>query len=428
MQRSEITYNLKRLVAAAIFALTLGLCAPGLSAAESGYGGEVTVDLTQPKKLKFDFVMGSSDLVFQFGSNLMQRQQFDSLARRMALLDAVRIDSVVLTAYTSASDSRVGSRELADARLAGVKDYIIRTLEHNELGGVAIISYIAPAEGEDDGTDFTDQEAWGTAEAVYDRLRQVEFTVYMGVVGGYDERVAREEARVAVTSELTEMLADTISDAQKERQLAAILTNPYPVWTPNTYSRTKRSTATQATSYSFKEKYTGPINQVMSLRTNMLYWLMFAPNGGLEFHIGGHFSILLEGAITYWNKKTDTGDKGIYVAGGGPQLRYWFSDDRSMAGHIIGIYGQYADFDIKLNEKGRQGTSIGGGISYGYYLPVGRRWAFEFGIGLGYLRNKVDVYKWNSIVQKNLWQEYKTKAWIGPTKVNATVILRIGHK
>ncbi|MDE5944728.1 MAG: DUF3575 domain-containing protein [Rikenella sp.] len=418
---------MKRSIATAIFALAVGLCTPDLRAAESGYydSGEVTVDLTQPKKLKFDFVMGSSDLVFQFGSNLMQRQQFDSLARRMAILDAVRIDSVVLTAYTSATDSRVGSRELADARLAGVKDYVIRTLEHNELGGVAIISYIAPAEG--DGVDFIDQEAWG-AEEMYDRLREVEFVVYMGVVGGYDERVAREEARVAVTSELTEMLADTISDAQKERQLAAILTNPYPVWNPNTYARTKQSTTAKVKDYSFKERYTGPIDQVLSLRTNLLYWLMFAPNGGLEFHIGGHFSILLEGAITYWNKRTDTGDKGIYVAGGGPQLRYWFSDDRSMAGHIIGIYGQYADFDIKLNEKGRQGTSIGGGISYGYYLPVGRRWAFEFGIGLGYLRNKVDVYKWNSIVQKNLWQEYKTKAWIGPTKVNATVILRIGHK
>lgn len=450
MQRSEITYNLTRGIATAVLALTVGLCAPGLRAAESGldgvngdfYGGYgewgegTVVDLTQPKKLKFDFVMGSSDLVFQFGSNLIQRQQFDSLASRMAQLDAVRIDSVVLTAYTSAEDSRVGSRELAEARLAGVKDYVIRTLEHNELGGVAIISCMAPAAGIDAGGDFVDQNTWsggGDEAEVYDRLRRVDFTVYMGVVVGYDERTVREEAQVAVTSELTELMADTISDAQKERQLAAILTNPYPVWNPHTGGRGRSYAERQpqqvrASSYSFRERYTGPINQVMSLRTNIPYWLMLAPNGGVEFHIGGHFSILLEGAITYWNKKTDTGDKGIYVAGGGPEFRYWFGDDRSMAGHVIGLYGQYADFDIKLNEKGRQGTAIGGGISYGYYLPVGRRWAFEFGIGIGYLRNKIDVYKWNDIVQKNLWQEYKTKAWIGPTKVNATVILRIGHK
>ncbi|WP_298062917.1 DUF3575 domain-containing protein [uncultured Rikenella sp.] len=76
---------------------------------------------------------------------------------------------------------------------------------------------------------------------------------------------------------------------------------------------------------------------------------------------------------------------------------------------------------MKRDGRGRR---LGGGISYGYYLPVGRRWAFEFGIGLGYLSNKMDVYKWNSVVEKNLWVEQKTKAWIGPTKVNATVIFR----
>lgn len=430
MHRSEITYNLKRSIAVAVAAWSVGLCAPSLRAAESDayYGGGVTtVDLTHPKKLKFDFVMGSSDLVFQFGSNLIQRQQFDSVVRRVAMLDGVRIDSVVLTAYTSRSDSRVGSRELAEARLAGVKDYVVRTLEHNEVGrGIAILSYIASTDDDQGEPD----DVW-LAEDAYNKLRQVEFTVYTGVAGGYDASTVRQEARVAVTSELTELLSDTISDAQKERQLAAILTNPYPVWNPQ--SRTRQHAQQQRTKnnyagYYSREKYTGPINQVVSLRTNALYWLMFAPNGGIEFHIGGHFSILLEGAVTYWNKTTDTGDKGIYVAGGGPQFRYWFNDDRSVAGHVIGIYGQYADFDIKLNEKGRQGTSIGGGISYGYYLPVGRRWAFEFGIGVGYLRNKMDVYKWNDVVQKNLWQEYKTKAWIGPTKVNATVVFRIGHK
>lgn len=402
-----------------------GLCATGLRAQSryGSYSGGTTVNLTQPQKLKFYFVMGSSDLVFHYGPNLMQRQQFDSLAKRVAVLRTARFDSVVVTAYTSSEDSRIGSRELAEARIAAVKDYVIRTLEHNELEGIAILSQIRPAEDEtDEETVGGDDDPWLAGDDIYNKVRRVEFTAYLNAAQGYGPAVRMEE-QFGVTPELTELLADTISEAQRERQRAAIVTNPYPVWQPGGAHRQQK-----IRSYAVRDRYTGPIDQVVSLRTNIPYWLMLAPNGGIEFHIGGHFSILLEGAVTYWNKKTDTGDKGIYVAGGGPEFRYWFGDDRSEAGHVVGLYGQYADFDIKLNEKGRQGTAIGGGISYGYYMPVGRRWAFEFGIGLGYLSNKMDVYKWNPVVKKNLWMEHKTKAWIGPTKVNATVIFRIGHK
>lgn len=402
-----------------------GLCATGLRAQSryGNYSGGTTVNLTQPQKLKFYFVMGSSDLVFHYGPNLMQRQQFDSLAKRVAVLRTARFDSVVVTAYTSSEDSRIGSRELAEARIAAVKDYVIRTLEHNELEGIAILSQIRPAEDEtDEETVGGDDDPWLAGDDIYNKVRRVEFTAYLNAAQGYGPAVRMEE-QFGVTPELTELLADTISEAQRERQRAAIVTNPYPVWQPGGAHRQQK-----IRSYTVRDRYTGPIDQVVSLRTNIPYWLMLAPNGGIEFHIGGHFSILLEGAVTYWNKKTDTGDKGIYVAGGGPEFRYWFGDDRSEAGHVVGLYGQYADFDIKLNEKGRQGTAIGGGISYGYYMPVGRRWAFEFGIGLGYLSNKMDVYKWNPVVKKNLWMEHKTKAWIGPTKVNATVIFRIGHK
>lgn len=424
MQQSGIKSNAKRLTAVLILTAA-GLCATGLCAQSryGSYSGGTTVNLTQPQKLKFYFVMGSSDLVFHYGPNLMQRQQFDSLAKRVAVLRTARFDSVVVTAYTSSEDSRIGSRELAEARIAAVKDYVIRTLEHNELEGIAILSQIRPAEDEtDEETVGGDDDPWLAGDDIYNKVRRVEFTAYLNAAQGYGPAVRMEE-QFGVTPELTELLADTISEAQRERQRAAIVTNPYPVWQPGGAHRQQK-----IRSYTVRDRYTGPIDQVVSLRTNIPYWLMLAPNGGIEFHIGGHFSILLEGAITYWNKKTDTGDKGIYVAGGGPEFRYWFGDDRSEAGHVVGLYGQYADFDIKLNEKGRQGTAIGGGISYGYYMPVGRRWAFEFGIGLGYLSNKIDVYKWNPVVKKNLWMEHKTKAWIGPTKVNATVIFRIGHK
>lgn len=428
MQRHS-RMNMKRLIATVMTAAlvagtgTAEIRAQMSSGGGYGAGGDVAVSLTRPQKLKFYFVMGSSDLVFQYGPNLMQRQQFDSLAKRVARLEAARIDSIVVAAYTSPTDSRIGTRELAEARIVAVKDYLIRTLEHNELQGVDILSHIFLAEdGDSDGevAEEINEDPWLAGDDAYNKVRRVDFTVYLNAAKTGTGAAKQMQSQFNVTTELTEALSDTMSAAQKERQLAAIVTNPYPVWRPGT--RQKRG------NYSLHDRYTGPVNQVLSIRTNIPYWLMFAPNGGIEFYVGGHFSVLLEGTLSYWNKKTDTGDKGIYIAGGGPEFRYWTNEDKSKPGHVFGIYGQYADFDIKLNEKGRQGTSIGGGISYGYYMPVGRRWAFEFGIGIGYLQNKMDVYKWNPVVKKNLWVEEKTKAWIGPTKVRATVMFRIGHK
>lgn len=284
-----------------------GLCATGLRAQSryGSYSGGTTVNLTQPQKLKFYFVMGSSDLVFHYGPNLMQRQQFDSLAKRVAVLRTARFDSVVVTAYTSSEDSRIGSRELAEARIAAVKDYVIRTLEHNELEGIAILSQIRPAEDEtDEEAVGGDDDPWLAGDDIYNKVRRVEFTAYLNAAQGYGPAVRMEE-QFGVTPELTELLADTISEAQRERQRAAIVTNPYPVWQPGGAHRQQK-----IRSYAVRDRYTGPIDQVVSLRTNIPYWLMLAPNGGIEFHIGGHFSILLEGAVTYWNKKTTPATKG----------------------------------------------------------------------------------------------------------------------
>lgn len=392
--------------------------------ASTGAAAARKAAVVRPQRIKFYFVTGSSDLVFQYGPNLMQRQQFDSLARRVAEQETVAIDSIVLTAYTSTLDSRIGTRELAEARILAVKDFLVGRLEHNELHGVRFLTHVREAEedyydsdGEfGDGNDGAD--AWLGGDDIYNKVRRVEVATYLGGGKGAKGVAAanRMQSQINVTRELTDAISDTMSAAQRERQLAAIRTNPYPVWRPGVMGRNVRA------------KYEGPIDQILSLRTNLPYWLVAAPNAGLEFHIGGHFSILLEGTLTFWEKQDNTGNKGIYVAGAGPEFRYWFGDDRSRAGHIIGLYGQYADYDIKLNQKGRQGTVMGGGISYGYYLPVGRRWAFEFGIGIGYLANKMDVYEWNSIVKRNLWVEQKNKPWIGPTKVRATVIFRMGHK
>lgn len=253
-------------------------------------------------------------------------------------------------------------------------------------------------------------------------------------------------------SGLVEQESDTISKAQRDRQLDAVVTNLYPVWTPGGGEKKKKVFLTPITgkkqsespkikstqsyvpkkvsppkSYSQKSYYAGD-NPLLSIKTNIPYWLVLAPNLGVELYIGDRTSLVLDGMFSYWNKKSDDGTNGVNVLEFGGEFRYWLNDDKSKPSHFFGVYMQYIDFDIKLSETGHQGTSFGGGISYGYYLPVSGKWAFEFGLGLGVLKNKMDVYKWNSVMENNVWQEHKTTNWIGPTKIKVAVIFKLGNK
>ena len=64
------------------------------------------------------------------------------------------------------------------------------------------------------------------------------------------------------------------------------------------------------------------------------------------------------------------------------------------------------------------------GIEYGYSLPVGRRLNIDFTLGLGYLGGKVIRY----VPSGNfyLWQKTNHFNWVGPTKVEISLVWLIG--
>ena len=91
------------------------------------------------------------------------------------------------------------------------------------------------------------------------------------------------------------------------------------------------------------------------------------------------------------------------------------------------MYGQIVTYDFELGGKGYLGDkwSYGGGVAYGYSLPVGHRFNVDFTLGIGYLGGLYKEYI--PLDGHYVWQTTKKRRWFGPTKAGISLVWLIGR-
>ena len=67
----------------------------------------------------------------------------------------------------------------------------------------------------------------------------------------------------------------------------------------------------------------------------------------------------------------------------------------------------------------------GGGVAYGYSLPVGHRFNVDFTLGIGYLGGSYKEYI--PLDGHYVWQTTKNRRWFGPTKAGISLVWLIGR-
>lgn len=116
--------------------------------------------------------------------------------------------------------------------------------------------------------------------------------------------------------------------------------------------------------------------------------------------------------------------------GGDFEIRRWLSkepDTKPLSGHHIGVYAQMLTYDFELGGRGYLGDkwTYGGGVSYGYSLPLSSRLNLDFTLGLGYLGG---IYKeYLPIDDHYVWQKTRKMNWFGPTKAEISLVWLIGR-
>lgn len=158
------------------------------------------------------------------------------------------------------------------------------------------------------------------------------------------------------------------------------------------------------------------------LKTNMLYDAAAVPNLGLEIAIGRNWSVEADWMYAWWSRNIKHRYWRVY--GGEFGVRRWFGkqDRQVLTGHHVGIYGQMLTYDFEFGGKGRQGGrwTWGGGVAYGYSLPVGRRLNIDFTIGFGYAGGEYKKYHPDDGCY--VWDSTHRLNWFGPTKAEVSLV------
>lgn len=169
---------------------------------------------------------------------------------------------------------------------------------------------------------------------------------------------------------------------------------------------------------------------VVALRTNLLYDAFIVPNIGMEVWLPMNFTI---GADWFGNWiRADKLNFSWQGYGGYLTLRYYFGKAAAQyrfTGHHVGIYGSGLSYDIELGGKGYQAPKFGfgGGIEYGYSLPISESWRMDFNIGVGYQGGEYKEYEpARDGTGHFVWQATYRRHWWGPTKAEISVKWLIG--
>lgn len=156
----------------------------------------------------------------------------------------------------------------------------------------------------------------------------------------------------------------------------------------------------------------------VELKTNLLYWVLTAPNLEAEILFKQKWSLNLE--YQFAHTDFDKGAKHFRLSSFSPEVRFYPIPGRL----FVGAYYNTGEYNFKFSDYGYQGAYNGGGVTLGYKLPVTKAIGFEFLLSGGYAWSDFDQYTFDDGC--NRFVRGNGKNYFGPTKAKVSLIWRIG--
>lgn len=171
-----------------------------------------------------------------------------------------------------------------------------------------------------------------------------------------------------------------------------------------------------------------PPYRIISLTSNALYDLALTPDIGVGIGLTRNISLAADYMYGWWSKTSS--DRCWRLSGGNIEGRYYFAPAAGAAysGHYVGVCASAFKYDFKFGAS-RQGQLSDGcnysaGISYGYTLPLARRFSFNFSVAVGYMWGS--YMKYRRIDNCDVWLSTHSRRWFGPVNAGVTVVWHLG--
>lgn len=331
-----------------------------------------------------------------------------------------KIESIEINVVSSPEGARQRNAYLASERAKAIAEFIITTGE-GKIDSTAI------------RTNITDENWEGLAEAVnlnyhrHDRNKVLDIISTEGIsdatrewrlnrldngyTWSYLKRKYCPQLREACIVSISFRKEEPIIPIKEVRQ-----TSIEPVETGMTCRHEY---------FPARQSYKEPQKVSFGLRTNILYDAALTPNIGAEVHFGDGWAVGATWNHAWWS----INESHLYwrIYGGEADIRKYFgkqAEERAFSGHHIGIYGQAFTYDLEAGARGVQSKfSYGGGIKYGYSLPVTKSLNIDFELGLGYIGGEYKLYDPEDGCY--VWKETRIRHMYGPTKIGVSLVWRI---
>lgn len=159
------------------------------------------------------------------------------------------------------------------------------------------------------------------------------------------------------------------------------------------------------------------------IKSNLLYDVLLMPSLEVEYRFNERWSAAIEGNMAWWHNNGK--HKYYQLATIVPEVRYWFKPQGPRKGHYFGLFGGPGWYDLENGGRGYRGEGGMVGLSYGYMFPVGKYFAFEAGVGLGYAHLKYAEYL--PLDGHYVYQQTDRTHYFGPLKLKFAFVWNIGR-
>lgn len=123
--------------------------------------------------------------------------------------------------------------------------------------------------------------------------------------------------------------------------------------------------------------------QKLAAEIDPLWLAMGVANAGAELAVGRCSTLGLSVTAFHHPWVNDEG-QGVGLH---PELRYYLSG-RSMYHLFVGVSGLTGTYSLHFNDKHYVGSAAGLGLTFGYVLPINRRFNIDFHSGFGVIHTQ----------------------------------------
>ena len=426
---SFTAYGSRRSLSKACFALQLLLVALLLLPVAASAQADNTITTADTVGVKVYFRQGYSSLQPAFRENGIRLDEFMRRVSEMHADSTARLNSIDIVAYASPEGSFTVNRKLARKRAENISTYLRDSLPFLPES----LFNVQPK-----GIDWNGLAAMVEASdmryrsEVLNILRNVPETTYRNgkLVDSRLKRLMDLRGGRPYNYMLTHFFPElraagayVVCDFVRIAQPAIPINKPNEPNESNGANESNESNEVDAAVPVATELPERDYDR-WAIKSNTLYLAAGVTNIGGEYAFHPHWSVDLPLVYSPYTLARTYRMRFLYIQ---PEARYWL--DRPMKGHFFGVHLHAGVFNVSLDNKNRYQSEKGfhgAGISYGYAMPLSRRWSMEFTVGVGYAFTKYCTYY--NVPNGLRYEKDRPYNYWGLTKLGLNFVYRFGDK